>query len=148
MPESDTAVADRGELLKRVIRAGIIEDVYVIAQRQRLFDQFQRSGYPVDHFIVRNVVTAFADALRDACLIERGITQVNEHQNDFITERFGVRNEVDFRRVREHGFKTEAAALPQQLQAQVFRQSGGAIAVRFRCLRIQQLGDDIRIHKR
>ena len=73
MPESDTAVADRGELLKRVIRAGIIEDVYVIAQRQRLFDQFQRSGYPANHFISWNVVTAFADALRNARLVERWV---------------------------------------------------------------------------
>lgn len=66
-PESNAAVADYGQLLKRIVRTGIVEDVHVIAQWQRLSDQLERSGYPADDF----VVTAFADALRNARLIER-----------------------------------------------------------------------------
>lgn len=148
MPESNVAVTNNGQLLKRIIRAGIVEDVHVIAQRQRLFDQLERSGYPADYFIGRNVVATFVDALHDTRLVERWVTQVNEHQNDFITEGFGLCGKVNFRRMREHGFKTKTAALPQQLQAQVFRQFGGVIAVCFRRLRIQQLGQDIRVDKR
>lgn len=73
MPEYDLSIANHGQLLKRIFHAGIVEDVHVIAQRQRLFDQLERPGYPADHFIDRNVVAAFADTLRDTCLVERGV---------------------------------------------------------------------------
>lgn len=79
MPESDAAVANRGQLLKRVIRTGIVENIHLIAKRQGFLDEFKRSRYPVDHFIGRNVVAAFADALRDTRLVERWVAQVNEH---------------------------------------------------------------------
>lgn len=148
MSEYDLPIMNNSQLLKRIVRAGIVENIYLIAQRQGFFDEFEGSGNPVDDFIGWNVVAAFVDSLRDTRLIERWVAQVNEYQDDFITECLCLGNKVDFRRVREYGFKTEAAALPQKLQAQVFRQFGGMIAVCFRCLRIQQLGDDVRIYKR
>ena len=67
MSEYDLSIANNRQLLKRIVRTGIVEDVHVIAQWQRLSDQLERSGYPADDF----VVTAFADALRNARLIER-----------------------------------------------------------------------------
>lgn len=40
-------------------------------------------------------MSAFADSLHDARLIERNIAQMNKYQNDFITGRFRLCGKID-----------------------------------------------------
>src|SRR3990167_3824312 len=104
------AVMQMRNLRKRQCGAGVVQKIAVIGQQDGGLDIVQRARNAVFDLAIRYKVAAFGQSLRNSRLVQAGSAEMYEDQNGLITQGFGARQKVDFRRMRKHSFKTERPA--------------------------------------
>lgn len=87
------------------------------------------------------------DPLGDPDLIEHQIAQMNQHQDDGVTQHFCPGPEIHLGWMGVNRFKTEAAAAQEQVVPLLLGDASGGLAVSLAGLRIQELCGGVGINE-
>mgnify|MGYP000082164596 CR=1 FL=1 len=88
-------------------------------------------------------MAAVEHSLRDTNLVQICVVDVNEHQNNLVTRRFGGGYKVKFANVGEYGFKAKAVTLAEFIESEFFGNACGFMTIIYGVVWEGFFGNDI-----